>query len=174
MICAFGKYLPKVEEDTYIDEYAKVIGRVNVGKRCAIFPGAVVRADDDEITIEDGAVILDNAIIESPKGFPVKICKNAIVSHGAIVHGGIVGENAIVGIGSIMLEGSRLGCFSILAAGSLLPSGKMIDDRKVSLGRPAEVKREINKEDIERHTNEHKALIEKAKIYLRMTSKSNI
>ncbi|MEM2900272.1 MAG: gamma carbonic anhydrase family protein, partial [Thermoplasmata archaeon] len=166
MISAFGKYLPTIGKDTYIDEYAKVIGRVNIGNRCAIFPGAVVRADDDEIKIDDGVVVLDNAIIESPKGFPVTIGKNAIVSHGAIVHGAIVYENAVVGIGSIMLEGSRLGSYSILAAGSLLPNGKNIEDRKVALGRPAEIKREVNKEDIDRIMNEHNALLEKAKIYL--------
>ncbi len=166
MLSNYGKYSPVVDKTAYVDDLAKVIGRVIISKNCAVFPGAVLRADDDDVVIEEGAVVLDNVVIEAPKGFPVIVGKGSIISHGAIVHGAHVGERAVVGIGAIMLEGSRLGCGSILGAGALLMNGKHVGENKVALGIPAEVKRAAKPEDADKLAREHAALLKKAKVYI--------
>jgi carbonic anhydrase/acetyltransferase-like protein (isoleucine patch superfamily) len=70
--------------------------------------------------------------------------EDVLIGHGAIVPGPcLIKHNAMVGMGAIISSGGELGEESLLAAGSILPPGKIIPARKVAMGNPAQVVRDI-------------------------------
>lgn len=161
----FRDYLPTVHETAYIDPDSILIGQITVGKKASIWPGAVLRAEESQIEIQKGAAILDNTTIEAPKEYPVRVGKQALVSHAAVIHGGIVEPRSLVGINAVILEGARIGPEAIIGAGAVVTTGTVIPERKLALGIPAKVKRGVTSEDIESVRKEIKALEEKASEY---------
>ncbi len=161
MIREFKGKKPVISDMAIIDESAIIIGNVTVEEKASIWPHAIVRADDDEIIIKEGAAILDKAFIEAPK--KVIIGKGSIISHGAIIHGSIIEDNVLVGIGAIVLE-VNVGKNSIVAAGAVVT--KDVEEGSMVAGVPAKKIRDVSKEEIEKTKTMAKEIMEKAK-YLR-------
>ena len=143
MIRKFGKWMPRVDREAIIDGSAIIMGNVTIEK-AFIFPQAMIRADEHEAIIKDGAAILDRAFIEAHE--KVVIGEGSIVSHGAIVHGGNIGKNALVGIGAIIL-GASVGDNSIIAAGSVVKDD--VENGIMVAGIPAKKVRSVNEKDME-------------------------
>lgn len=165
MIREFLGYKPKVAKTAYIDPQAMVIGRVIIKNKVTVWPGAVLRADEEEIVINSKTAILDGVIIEAPKDKAVHIGENVLISHGAIVHGAKIEDDSLVGIGAIILDGAKVSSESIIGAGSVVTPNSEIPAGKLALGTPAEVIRETSVEEIESIKREIAELIEKAKGY---------
>lgn len=161
----FKDHYPEVEEDAYIDPAAVVIGKVQIGSRASVWPGAVLRGDEENIHLGPHSAVLDNAVLEAPKGFQVKVDEGALVSHAAVVHGGEIGPSALAGINSTLLEGASLGPESILGSGAVVPPGKQIPPGKLALGIPAKVVRDVSEEEIARTREEVDSLIKKLDHY---------
>jgi len=150
----------------FVDDTVVIIGDVSIEKGAMIFPGVLIRADDDYVLVSEGSAILDRAFMEAPAGNPVIIGKGSIVSHGAIIHGAKIGNNTLVGIGATVLDGAVIGNNCTVAAGSLIPPGKVIDDDSVVMGIPAKKVRNANKDDAKRLAKELKILTGKSRIYM--------
>lgn len=52
MIRSFGKWKPSISEKAVVDESAIVMGNVVVGDYASIWPGAIIRAGENEVVIE--------------------------------------------------------------------------------------------------------------------------
>lgn len=136
---------PVIGENSFVHPQATVIGEVIIGKNCYIAAGAVLRGDYGKITIGDGSNIQDNAILHIEPGTEAIIGANVLIGHAAIVHGPcVVKENVIIGMGSIVNAGCQIEAEAMLAAGSLLPPGKTIPNRKIAMGNPAKVVKDID------------------------------
>lgn len=156
---------PAVAKDAFVDESAVVIGDVRVKERASIWPGAIVRADDDSVDIGKGSAVLDLCLVEAPKGRPVVIGDGCIVSHGARLHGCSVGNDSIIGIGAIVLDGVSIGEKSVVAAGSLVPPGAKIPPNSFVMGIPGRITRQTSPNDLARLREELRALVDKAAKY---------
>ncbi|HEX7392567.1 MAG TPA: gamma carbonic anhydrase family protein [Thermoplasmata archaeon] len=156
---------PIVAKDAFVDESAVVIGDVRIKERASIWPGAVVRADDDSVDIGKGSAVLDLCLVEAPKGRPVVIGDGCIVSHGARLHGCTVGNDSIIGIGAIVLDGVSIGEKSVVAAGSLVPPGAKIPPNSFVMGIPGRITRQTSPNDLARLREELRALVDKAAKY---------
>ncbi|MBL7072474.1 MAG: carbonate dehydratase [Candidatus Omnitrophica bacterium] len=125
---------PSVDNSSFVDPTAVVIGAVTIGKNVFIAPGAVIRADEPEssIIIGDNCDIQDRAIIHALHGTGVSIGENTSVAHGGIVHGPcVIGKNCFIGFGSVVFK-TKIGdevCIKHLAVVENIdiPSGKLID-----------------------------------------------
>lgn len=136
---------PVIGENSFVHPQAVVIGEVVIGKNCYIAAGAVLRGDYGKITIGDGTNVQDNAILHIEPGTEAVISSNVLIGHAAIVHGPcVIKENVIVGMGSIVNAGCQIEEGSVLAAGSLLPPGKVIPSRKIAMGNPARVVKDVD------------------------------
>ena len=158
---------PRVPESAYIDPGARVMGAVTLGEEVVVLFGAVIRGDDDTVTIGDRSVVLENTLIEAPKGRPVVIGREVLVSHGAIIHGARIGDGALIGIGAIVLDGAEIGEQAIVAAGAVVTPGKKIPPRTLALGVPAKPVRELTPEEIQRIREELEAVHSKKHLYRR-------
>ncbi len=120
--------------DAFVDISARLIGDVCIESKASIWPGAVLRADDDKIIIGKGSAVLDLCLIEAPKGHPVRIASDVLISHKACIHGAIVKTGALVGIGSIILDDASIGRNALIGAGALIPPKMVVPDNMLMLG----------------------------------------
>lgn len=161
----FADKKPSVGDDVFVDESAIVIGDVRLLEGASVWPGALLRADDDYIEIGRGSAMMDLSFAEAPKGRPVVVGDRCIVSHAARLHGCSVGSESLVGIGAIILDGAELGERSIVAAGSVLTPGTRIPPESLVMGMPGKVIRETTSSDFTYLATELKALERKARTY---------
>ncbi len=161
---------PRIGENVFIDPWARILGDVSIGDNVAVLAFAVIRGDDDTVSIGRGSVILEHALVEAPKGHPVVLGENVLVSHGAIVHGARVGSNSLIGIGARVLDGAVVGEGSIVAAGAVVPPGKEVPPHTIVAGVPAKPVRGVRESDLARVREELEAVHRKALVYKRILS----
>lgn len=162
---SFDGKRPNAAKDAFVDESAIVIGDVTLHERSSVWPGAVVRADDDSIVIGKGSAVLDLALVEAPRGRPVTVGDGCVVSHGARLHGCSVGNDSTIGIGAIVLDGATIGEKSVVASGSLIPPGAKIPPGSFVIGVPGRIARQTSQNELMRLREELRALADKAAKY---------
>ncbi len=138
-----GGKRPKVHPDAYIAPTAVLIGDVEVAAGASVWFGAVLRGDESQILVGEGANVQDNAVIHCAENLPTLIQRNATVGHSAQLEGCVVEEGSLVGMGATMLQRSRLGAGAILAAGAVLQEGSEVPAGHMAAGVPATVKKEL-------------------------------
>lgn len=82
---------------------AHLIGDISIGKESTIWFNAVLRGDEDSITIGEKCSIQDNSTIHLFEGCPVVIEDEVTVGHNVILHGCKIGKRSIIGMGSTIL-----------------------------------------------------------------------
>jgi len=92
---SYGDKSPTLGSEVYVDESAVVIGEVFLRDRSSVWPGAVLRADDDVVEIGRGSAMMDMSFAEAPKGRSVIVGDGCIVSHSARLHGCRVGDETL-------------------------------------------------------------------------------
>jgi carbonic anhydrase/acetyltransferase-like protein (isoleucine patch superfamily) len=139
-----GGKRPTVHPDAYIAPTAVLIGDVVIGAGASVWFGAVLRGDEAQIKVGDGANIQDNAVIHCAHNLPTVIEEGASVGHSAQLEGCVVEQGAVVGMGATMLQRSRLGAGSLLAAGAVLGEGSEVPPGHMAAGVPATVKKPLD------------------------------
>lgn len=140
---------PQIDESTYVDPMAYVIGDVHIGKRCGIFPAAVIRGDEDVITLGDETNVQDGAVIHTDTGFPCTIGDGVTIGHRAVIHGCTIGNNSLIGMGAIVMNGAKIGKDCIIGAGALVTQETEIPDGMMAFGSPAKIRRPLRPEEAE-------------------------
>lgn len=143
-----GETAPRLADDAWIAPGAQVIGHVVLGDGASIWFNAVVRGDNEPITIGARSNIQDGSVLHSDPGSPLTIGEGVIVGHKVTLHGCTIGDNALIGIGAVILNRAVIGQNSIVGAGSLVPEGKTFPDGVLILGSPARVVRELTPEQV--------------------------
>lgn len=163
----FSGKKPRLGDDVYVDESAVIIGDVRLGNRSSVWPGVVIRADDEPVEIGEESAMMDVSFAEGPKGRGVKVGNGCIVSHGARLHGCRLEDSVLVGVGAIVLDNAVIGKGSIVAAGSLVTPGTVIPERSFVMGVPGKVTRKVTDEELEWTKKECGILVAKAARYRR-------
>lgn len=147
-IFEFDGYRPVVHESAFVHPNATVTGNVVIGKDVYIGPGAAIRGDWGEIVIDDGCNVQENCTIHMFPGTTVRLHESAHIGHGAIIHGATIGRNSLVGMNAVLMDHVVLGDESLVGALSFVPEGMVIPPRKIVVGNPAKVVRDITDEMI--------------------------
>lgn len=132
----------------WIAPNATVIGNVILKKNASVWFGAVIRGDNDPISIGENTNVQDGSVLHTDDGAPLTLGDNVTVGHMVMAHSCIVGDNSLLGIGSVILSHAKIGKNSIVGANSLVPEGKEFPDGVLILGSPAKVVRELTPEQI--------------------------
>lgn len=144
MIEEFKGIRPTIDPSAWVHVQAVVIGKVVLGPRVSVWPGAVLRGDEEPIVIGEESNIQDLTVVHTSRGgAPVVIGRRVTVGHRVILHGTKVGDGALIGMGAILLDGSEVGEGAIIAAGALLPEGAKVPRDKLAVGLPAKVIRDV-------------------------------
>jgi phenylacetic acid degradation protein len=147
-IFEFKGFKPVVHESAFVHPNATVTGNVIIGKDVYIGPGAAIRGDWGEIIIEDGCNVQENCTIHMFPGTTVLLKTGAHIGHGAIIHGGTIGKNCLIGMNSVVMDDVVIGDECIVGALSFIPGKMEIPKRKVAVGNPAKVVKDVSDEMI--------------------------
>ena len=93
----------------WIAPNATVIGDVILGRDASVWFGAVVRGDNDPITIGARTNIQDGSVLHSDPGEQLTIGDDVTVGHMAMIHSCEIGSNTLVGIGAVVLGRAKIG-----------------------------------------------------------------
>ena len=132
--------------DSFVAPNAVVIGAVELHERASIWFNAVVRGDNDPITIGTESNIQDAAVLHTDIGVPLTIGRGVTVGHKAMLHGCSIGDYALIGINAVVLNRAKIGAYCIIGANTLIPEGKEIPEGSLVMGTPGRVVRTLSPE----------------------------
>lgn len=148
LVYEFNGYRPVIHESAFVHPQAAVTGNVFIGKNVYIGPGAAIRGDWGKIVIEDGCNVQENCTIHMFPGVEVRLQEGAHVGHGAIVHGAQLGRNCMIGMNAVLMDDVVIGDECIVGALAFVPAKTIIEKRKVVVGNPAKVVKDVSDEMI--------------------------
>ena len=143
-IYQLGDDLPDIAKTAYVAEDATVIGKVTIGEHASVWPGAVIRADDDTITIGARSNVQDGAVLHVDPGKPLTVGADVTIGHLATLHGCTIGDGTLVGLGAIVYNNATIGRDCLIGAGAIVTEGKVFPDRSLIVGAPAKFVRELD------------------------------
>ena len=79
-------------------------------------------------------------------GVTVRLKEGAHIGHGAIIHGATIGKNVLVGMNAVVMDNVVVGDECIVGALCLIREGMEIPPRKVVVGNPARIVKEVSEE----------------------------
>ncbi len=148
MIYSLGDSSPEFRGDYWIAENAVVLGKVVLEHEASIWFNAVLRGDNDVITVGEGSNIQDGSVLHTDPGMPLTIGKGVTVGHKVMLHGCTIGDNSLIGINAVVLNGAKIGKNCLIGANALIPEGKEISDGSLVMGSPGKIVRELDENAI--------------------------
>lgn len=143
-IFEFNGYKPVIHKSAFIHPNATVTGNVIIGKDVYVGPGAAIRGDWGQIIIEDGCNVQENCTIHMFPGTTVLLKEGAHIGHGAIIHGGTIGKNVLVGMNSVVMDNVEVGDECIIGALCFVPADMVIPNRKIVVGNPGKIIKDVS------------------------------
>lgn len=132
--------------DYFVADNATVIGKVRLANNVSIWFNAVLRGDNDWISVGENSNIQDGSVLHTDAGIPLTIGDNVTVGHKVMLHGCNIGDNSLIGINSVILNGARIGRNCLIGANSLITENKEIPDGSLVMGSPAKVVKTLSPE----------------------------
>jgi phenylacetic acid degradation protein len=145
-IFEFDGFVPVVHESAYVHPNATVTGNVIIGRDVYVGPGAAIRGDWGGIVIEDGCNVQENCTVHMFPGVTVVLEESAHIGHGAIVHGARIGRDTLVGMNAVVMDNAVIGAGCIVGALCFVPAEMRVPDRKVVVGNPAKIVKDVSDE----------------------------
>jgi carbonic anhydrase/acetyltransferase-like protein (isoleucine patch superfamily) len=147
-IYQLGDDAPRIAPTAWVADSAQLIGRVQLGEGASVWYGAVLRGDNEWITLGARSNVQDGSVLHTDMGSPLTLGDDVTVGHQAMLHGCTVGDGSLIGIQAVVLNGAKIGRNCLVGAGALVTEGKAFPDNSLILGSPAKAVREISAEQL--------------------------
>jgi carbonic anhydrase/acetyltransferase-like protein (isoleucine patch superfamily) len=138
MIAAFDGKAPRIAATAFVHERATVIGDVELGDDCSIWPGAVLRGDFGYIRVGARTSIQDNAVIHTSPQRGTEIGSDCLIAHLAFIEAAEIGDACMVAVGAV-LHSARMQPGSVAAAGTVLVGDVEVPSGHRAQGVPAKI-----------------------------------
>ncbi|OUR61234.1 gamma carbonic anhydrase family protein [Bermanella sp. 47_1433_sub80_T6] len=152
---SFKGMQPKLANGVFVDASATVIGDVELGEDCSVWPNTVIRGDMHRIRIGKRCSIQDTSVLHithasdyNPGGYPLILGDEVTVGHMAMLHGCTIGNQVLIGMQAMVMDGVVIEDQVVLGAGSLVPPGKTLKSGHLYVGRPAKMVRELTQKEL--------------------------
>jgi carbonic anhydrase/acetyltransferase-like protein (isoleucine patch superfamily) len=137
--------VPEVDPSAYVAPTAVVCGAVRIGPQARVLFGAVITAEDGEITIGARTVVMENALVRGRAGHPSAIGDDVLIGPHAHVNGATVADGCFIATGAALFPGSVTGPGSevrvhgVVQINTILPPGTTVPIGWVAVGDPARI-----------------------------------
>jgi len=138
----------RAEGDYWVADSAMVIGSVLLRNNASVWFNAVLRGDNELITIGENSNVQDGSVLHTDPGCPIVIGANVTIGHKVMLHGCEIGDNSLIGINAVVLNRVRIGRNCLIGANALITEGKEIPDNSMVLGAPGKVVRQLTEAEI--------------------------
>ena len=141
-----GDFQPQLPQEGayWIAPTATLIGKVILQRDASIWFGAVLRGDNEALSVGERSNIQEGSTLHTDLGYPLDIGKDCTIGHNAILHGCTIGDNSLIGMGAVVLNGAKIGRNCLIGAKALIPEGKVIPDNSLVMGVPGKVVRTLD------------------------------
>src|SRR6185436_14819404 len=129
MLYAIEARTPEIDPSAWIAPNAIVVGSARILGEASVWFGAVIRADNDRITIGARSNVQDQCTLHTDDDIELVIGSGVTVGHAAVLHG------------------AKIGAGSVLGANAFVPEGREIPPGVLAFGSPARVVRELTDEE---------------------------
>ena len=167
MILTLGDKRVVTRGDFFVADNAIVVGSVVLGNNVSIWYNAVVRGDDDDITIGENSNVQDGSVLHTDMGVALTIGRNVSIGHMVHLHGCTIGDNSLIGIGSVILNNAVIGKNCLIGASTLIAENKVIPDGSLVVGSPGRIIRTLSETDISALKQNAEHYVENFKRYKR-------
>jgi len=127
------------EGEYWIAPTAQVMGAVELKRNASVWFNAVLRGDNELISIGENSNVQDGSVLHTDMGSPLTIGRDCTIGHLVMLHGCTIGDGTPIGIGSVVLNNTKIGKNCLIGANTLIPEGKEIPDNSMVLGSPGKV-----------------------------------
>ena len=139
---------PQVPDSAFVAPNATLVGSVVLHEGASVWYSAVLRADNEPITIGARSNVQDGCAFHVDHGLPVTIGEGVSIGHNAVVHGATIEDDCLVGMGAVVMNGAVVGRGSLVAAGALVTEGMQVPPHSLVAGVPAKVRRELTDDEV--------------------------
>lgn len=165
MIYDLEQWRPAFAGEYFVADSAAVIGRVDAAQDVSVWFNAVVRGDNETITLGARCNIQDGAVLHNDPGYPLTLDEGVSVGHLAVLHGCSVGAHTLVGMKSVVLNGAVIGRECLIGAGSMITGNKVIPDRSLVMGAPGRVIRTLTEAEVAELHRVAESYVQRARRY---------
>jgi carbonic anhydrase/acetyltransferase-like protein (isoleucine patch superfamily) len=137
--------VPEVDPSAYIAPTAVLCGAVRVGPGARVLFGAVLTAEDGEISVGARTVVMENALVRGRAGHPAAIGDDVLIGPHAHVNGARVADGCFIATGAALFpgavagEGSEVRIHGVVQVNTVLPPGATVPIGWVAVGDPARI-----------------------------------
>jgi gamma-carbonic anhydrase len=142
IIKPYNGKLPKIGKNCMIADNVVLIGDIEIGDNCSLWPGVVIRSDTTPIRIGNNVHVEENSILHTS----THIEDNVMIGHGCCIEA-FIGHDTMVGNTASLMPLSRIGAFCAVAAGSVVLDQAVMPDYSFITGSPAKVHSTIDPEN---------------------------
>src|SRR6201999_591074 len=100
--------VPEIDPSAYVAPTAAVCGAVRIGPGARVLFGAVLTAEDGQVSVGARSVVMENAVIRGRARHPV-IGDDVLVGPHAHVNGARVGDGCFLATGTALFPGCVAG-----------------------------------------------------------------
>lgn len=148
MIRSLGERKVITRGDYWVAPNATVVGSVILEHNTSVWFDAVVRGDNDVITLGEGSNVQDHAVLHTDEGVKLTVGRNVTIGHHVMLHGCQIGDGSLIGIKSTILNHARIGRHCLIGAHALVTEGKEIPDRSLVVGAPGKIVRQLTDAEV--------------------------
>ncbi len=147
LLYQLGQHAVRAEGDYWVADSAVVVGNVLLKPDASVWFNAVLRGDNELITVGAGSNVQDGAVLHTDPGYPLTIGPDVTIGHKVMLHGCEIGEGSLIGINAVVLNGVKIGRNCIIGANALITENKEIPDNSMVLGSPGKVVKTLSEEE---------------------------
>ena len=135
------------DENAYwVAPTAVLIGRIILKRNASVWFGAVLRGDNEPITIGENSNVQDGSVLHTDMGAPLTLGKDVTIGHQVMLHGCTVADTSLIGIKSTVLNHAVIPSFCLVGAHALVTERKTFEPGSLITGAPARVARSLEEQ----------------------------
>src|ERR1700735_2719277 len=124
--------VPEIDPSAYVAPTAVLSGAVRIGPGARVLFGAVLTAEDGEVSLGARSIVMENAVVRGRARHPVVIGDEVLVGPHAHVNGAQVGDGCFLATGAALFPGSVAGegrevrIHGVVQVHTVLPAGTTV------------------------------------------------
>ncbi|WP_431030969.1 gamma carbonic anhydrase family protein [Plantibacter sp. RU18] len=136
---------PAIHPSASVAPSAVVVGDVRIAAGARVLHGAVISAEDGEVTIGEDTIVMEHALIRGGSGHPAHIGRAVMIGPHSHVNGSNVEDEAFIATGASLFPGSRIGAGAevringVVQVNTVLVPGAVVPIGWIAVGSPASI-----------------------------------
>ena len=144
IIRPFRGKTPKIAESALIADNVYIIGDVEIGENCSIWPGVVIRGDTSSVRVGSNCHIEENSVLHTGTILEDYV----MIGHGCMIEG-FVGTRSMISNTASLMPRSRVGRHCTIGASATVLGGQEIPDYTFAVGVPAKKQGTIDPDNVD-------------------------